>query len=142
VLILAGIFLVIKRKRIALKKYEELKRSNEPVNSFTSIDEILDSAKSALDKQDKLFYQQLHYAIWNYFNNRFPGSIIKMTKLDLITLLQEKVVDAGLSDKLMIIIYQCETGSYADAEMNWNKTELLENTGQILRAMDKVLTQQ
>jgi hypothetical protein len=141
VIISVGIFLVIKRKKAALKKYEEVERSNDPVSSFTSVNEILDSAKSALDKQDKIFYEELHYAIWNYLKNRLPSSIMRMNKSDLIALLRQKTIDPELSEKLILIIHQCETGTYANAEMNWSKTELLENTRQILRSMDKVFLQ-
>lgn len=139
VILSAGIFFLIKRKKEGLRKLEEQKRSNELVSKFTSVDEILASAKSSLNKQDKAFYEELHYAIWNYLKNRLPDSMIKLNKPDLITLLQQKAINKELSNNLMTIIHQCETGTYANAEMNWSKTELLENARHIFRSMDKVL---
>jgi hypothetical protein len=62
---------------------------------------------------------------------------MKMTKSDVATLLNRKAVKPELINELITIIHQCETGVYTNAEMNVNKSELLENATVILTLIDR-----
>jgi hypothetical protein len=62
-----------------------------------------------------------------------------MSKSDLAAILNRKAVKPELVNKLTAIIHQCEAGVYANAEMNVNKSELLEKAIAILNSIDKDL---
>jgi len=94
---------------------------------------------SALNKEDKIFYKELNRSIWNYFQDRLPGSAMNVNKSELAAILDRKGVKPELINKLMTIIHQCETGTYTNAEMNVDKSELVENMNVILTSIDKTL---
>jgi hypothetical protein len=104
-----------------------------------TVEEILLPASSALDKENRIFCRQLERSIWNYFKDRFPDSDINMSKSDLAAILNRKAVKPELVNKLTAIIHQCETGVYANAEINVNKSELIEKAIAILNSIDKDL---
>jgi hypothetical protein len=57
----------------------------------------------------------------------------------LAAILDKKGVKRELINKLITIIHQCETGVYANAEMNVNKPQLLESATTILASIDKTI---
>ncbi len=73
----------------------------------------------------------------------FPGPSPRlqdnMNKSELAAILDRKGIKPELMNRVMTIIHQCETGAYANAEMNVNKSELFENVKTILTSIDKTL---
>jgi hypothetical protein len=61
-----------------------------------------------------------------------------MNKPELVAILDRKAVKPQLITRLMTIIYQCDTGIYAKAEMNVAKSELLEDAAEVLTSIDKI----
>ena len=62
-----------------------------------------------------------------------------MSKPDLAAILNRKAVKPEVVSRLMTIIHQCETGVYTNAEMDLNKSEMLENATGILKSIDRSL---
>jgi len=138
-ILLIGIFVFVKWKQSSTDEYEELKKLNVPATVPATVEEILSPANSALNKENKIFYNELTRSIWNYLQDRLPGSNLNMNKSDLAAILDLKAVKPELINKLMIVIRQCETGVYTNAEMNIDRSELLENTSTILASIDRTL---
>jgi len=138
-ILLIGIFVFVKWKQSSTDEYEELKKLNVPATVPATVEEILSPANSALNKENKIFYTELTRSIWNYLQDRLPGSNLNMNKSDLAAILDLKAVKPELINKLMIVIRQCETGVYTNAEMNIDRSELLENTSTILASIDRTL---
>jgi len=139
VTLVIAIFIFIRRRQNTANRYEELKKLEEPLNIPVTVEEILMPVGSALNKEDKIFYKELNRSIWNYFQDRLPGSGRNVNKSELAAILDRKGVKPELINKLMTIIYQCETGTYTNAEMNVDKSELVENMKVILTSIDKTL---
>jgi len=138
-ILLIGIFVFVKWKQSSTDEYEELKKLNVPATVPATVEEILSPANSALNKENKIFYNELTRSIWNYLQDRLPGSNLNMNKSDLAAILDLKAVKPELINKLMIVIHQCETGVYTNAEMNIDRSALLENTSTILASIDRTL---
>jgi len=137
IILLVGIFGFLRWKRNKKDQHEELEALNVPIDNPVLVEEILMPANSALNKENKIFYRELDRSIWNYFQDRFPDSGMNMTKSDVATLLNRKAVNPEFINELITIIHQCETGVYTNAEMNLNKSELLENATVILTLIDR-----
>jgi hypothetical protein len=137
IILLVGIFGFLRWKRNKKDQHEELETLNVPIDNPVLVEEILMPANSALNKENKIFYRELDRSIWNYFQDRFPDSGMNMTKSDVATLLNRKAVKPELINELITIIHKCETGVYTNAEMNVNKSELLENATVILTLIDR-----
>jgi hypothetical protein len=60
-----------------------------------------------------------------------------MIKKELSNILHSRGVNRELSNGLVEIIHQCETGIYTKAVLNFDKTELLDKTREILLTIDK-----
>ena len=138
-LVIAIFILMRRRQNIANHRYEELKKLEVPANVPVTVEEILMTVSTAANKENEIFYKELGRSIWNYFRERLPGSRINMNKSELAVILDRKAVKPDLINGLMAIIQQCETGAYANAEMNVNKSELFENVKAILASIDKIL---
>jgi len=138
-ILLIGIFAFVKWKQNSTSEYEELKKLNVPAAVPVAVEEILSPANSAINKENKIFYNELTRSIWNYFQDRLPDSNINMNKSDLAAILDLKAVKPELINKLMIVIHQCETGVYTNAEMNIDRSELFKNTSAILLSIDRTL---
>jgi hypothetical protein len=134
-----AIFILIRRRQNIADRHEELKKLEVPLNVPVTVEEILMPVGSALNKESKIFYKELNRSISNYFQDRLPGSRINMNKSELAAILDRKGVKPELISGLTTIIHQCETGTYANAEMNVNKLELFENVKAILSSIDKTL---
>jgi hypothetical protein len=134
-----AIFILIRRRQNVANRYEELKKLEVPLNVPVTVEEILMPVSSALNKENKIFYKELNRSIWNYFQDRLPGSRRNMNKSELAVILDRKAVKPELINGLITIIHQCETGVYTNAEMNANKLELFENVKAILTSIDKAL---
>jgi len=130
---------LVRRKQTKINEYEVLNKLDVPGSMPATVEEILRPASSVLDKEHRIFYRELDRSLWNYFKDRFPDSDINMTKSDLAVILKRKAVKPELVNKLTAIIHQCETGVYANAEMNVNKSELIEKATAILKSIDKDL---
>jgi hypothetical protein len=120
------IFVLIRRRQTIADRYEELKKLEVPTSLPPTIEAILTPATLSLNKENRIFYRELDRSIWNYFRDRLPDSNINLSKQALAAILDKKGVKMELINKLITIIHQCETGVYANAEMNVNKPELLE----------------
>jgi hypothetical protein len=139
VILLIGIFVLVGRKQKKTNGYEVLNKLDVPASMPVTVEEILLPASSALDKDNRIFYRELDRSIWDYFKDRFPDSDINMNKFDLAAILNRKAVKPELINKLTAIIHQCEMGVYANAEMNVNKSDLIEKAIAILNSIDKDL---
>jgi len=139
VTLVIAIFIFIRRGQNTANRYEELKKLEEPLNVPVTVEEILIPVGSALNKEDKIFYKELNRSIWNYFRDRLPDSNINLSKQALAAILDKKGVKMEFINKLITIIHQCETGVYANAEMNVNKPEFLERATAILASIDKTI---
>ena len=133
------IFVLIRRRQAVVDRYEELKKLEVPPRLPPTIEAILTPATLSLNKENRIFYRELDRSIWNYFRDRLPDSNINLSKQALAAILDKKGVKMEFINKLITIIHQCETGVYANAEMNVNKPELLENATAILASIDKTI---
>lgn len=137
-ILIAAIVLWLASKRKNARKQQQ-KKLAETANHFVSLEKILAPARIALNEKDKIFYEELDRSIWNYFTHRLPQSNSGMIKRELSNILISKGVEPDLANKLVEIIHYCETCIYTNAAMDFNKTELLENTNKILSAIDILL---
>jgi hypothetical protein len=137
--LIIAIFILIRRRQNIADRYEELKKLDVPLNGPATVDEILIPASSVLNKENKVFYQELNRSIWNYFQDRLSDSRINMNKSELAAILDRKAVQPEFINGLITVIHQCETGVYTNAEMNVNKSELFENVKAILTSIDKAI---
>jgi hypothetical protein len=135
--LIVAILIFIKRRQNVVNRDEELRKLEVPPVAPPTVEEILMPVSSVLNKENKVFYRELDRSIWNYFQDRLPGSQVNMNKFDLAASLNRRAVKPELISKLMTIIHQCETGIYANAESNVNKSELLQQTKQILESIEK-----
>ena len=134
-----GIFLWLRNKRNAIQKLKEQDKTNEGSSSLRPIEEILRPAHLTLEGEDKIFFRELHQAIWNYLNIRLQLSGSQMNKELLSTILMSKNINRDLVEELIEIIRQSETGIYTSAHMNLNKQEFFQKTGKILEAIENSL---
>jgi len=133
------IFVLIRRRQTIADRYEELKKLEVPTSLPPTIEAILTPATLSLNKENRIFYRELDRSIWNYFRDRLPDSNINLSKQALAAILDRKGVKMEIINKLITIIHQCETGVYANAEMNVNKPEFLERATAILASIDKTM---
>jgi len=134
-----GIFVFVKRKPGSTSRYEELQKLDVSENARPTVEEILMPTRLALSQENKIFYKELIRSMWSYFQDRLPDSHLNMNKPELVAILDRKAVKPHLITRLMTIIYQCETGIYANADMNVVKSELLEDAAEVLSSIDKIL---
>jgi len=136
VTLVIAILAFIKRRQNIADRDEELRKLDVPSGAPPTVEEILMPVSSALNEENKIFYRELNRSIWNYFQDRFPDFNINMNKSDLAAILNRKAVKPELISKLMAVIHQCETGVYTNAQMNVNKSELLQQSKQILESIE------
>jgi len=139
-ILVVAIFLWIRNKRNTATEKAQAK-IDTAANSYISIEEILAPANLLIDK-DKIFYEELKLAIWNYFHNRLPYSNTPINKTQLANTLAQKGIEQSLVGILMEIIHQCEAGIYTNVEMNLDKTELFQTARQTLKEIDAALNKQ
>jgi len=144
--IAAGLFVLIavtllwaiaSRKR-KIKEQKEVEESTEPIPSAL---EILMPARSAMAGSDKVFCDTLDRCIWNYFHVRlhFNGQMIKN---ELHQVLEAKGIETEKINRLIGIMRQCETGIYTNAMLDFNKTELFDETYRILASIEHSLSKE
>ena len=136
--LMVALFLWLRNKRIRAR-VEDQRKIYEITNSAISVEEILMPASRVISKGNKVFYEELNQAIWNYFQNHFLDSGIQINKTELANILIQKGIKQGLVDKLIEIIHQCEAGIYTNVEMSLDKTELFQSTRQTLTAIENSL---
>ena len=134
--LIVAIFLWTRNKRI-MAKAEEQRKMYRAANSYISVEEILVPPSMVISKDDKIFFEELNHAIWNYLANRLP--YFQRNKIELANILSQKGVRQGLIDKLIEIIHHCEAGLYTKAEMSLDKTELFQTTQRTLKAIEDSL---
>ncbi|HEY2721604.1 MAG TPA: BatD family protein [Chitinophagaceae bacterium] len=134
--VMAVVLLWIKDRQRKLKRQEQNKIIELPKDPV-SVHELLIPAKSYITSDDVAFYDALDRSIWNYLNDRFSVSNTSMIKKELSNILHSRGVNRELSNGLVEIIHQCETGIYTKAVLNFDKTELLDKTREILLTIDK-----
>lgn len=105
---------------------------------IVSIDQILNPARMALTKENKFFYQELNDAMWHYFRDRIPSHRL-LNKTELTNLLTLKNVDPRIINELAQLLHEFETGIYANAGMEANKSASLENAEKILNRVEHFL---
>ena len=134
--LLTGMFLwaLNKRKRAKMNSIELNRRA-----PILSIQQILMPAKSILNGDDKVFFETLGRCIWTYFNDRLSNFKVPMIKKELSNILISKGIDHELANRPLEIIHQCETSIYSNAKMDFNKSELLKNTEEVLMAIERSL---
>jgi len=104
-----------------------------------SVQELLRPAAKHLGDHEKIFYETLDRCIWNYFSDRLGNFSMHMIKIDLLHLLVSRGVGRDSANEVLALIHQCETGVYTNAQMDYNKEELLQGAEKMLVAIEKQL---
>jgi hypothetical protein len=104
----------------------------EKPNTVVSVTEILKTANTFCDADDKTFYSILGNCIWNFFTQHFGLTGSKMNKTGLAEVMQMKAVDPSSQKKILEILDHCETGVFTNIEGAGDKKSLLEEAKNVL----------
>lgn len=96
-----------------------------------SVNEILQPA-TAFTGEDKLFYATLRQCIWNFFTLHFGLTGSKMNSRDLIAIMKHQQADEKSQLAILGILQECETGIFTDAQIQTDRTALLNKTEESL----------
>jgi len=128
-------FFVWKRKR----KPDPNPDETTGIKRDLSIDEIFPFALLSESVNNRDFYSSLHQSIWKFFNHYFNLSGSDMNK----NILSEKLLEAGMSEHLIIdilqVLQQCETGMFTNVNLLNNDEELFLKTRKLFWEIDAVL---
>jgi hypothetical protein len=101
--------------------------SKEKVGSV-SVEEFLQPAYSAAEKNDSQFYIILQKCTWNWLGVQLNLSGSRMNKRDLYKAMQEKHLSPDKFQSILYILQQCEASIFTKAEFTHDKQELLNRT--------------
>ncbi|MEO5563818.1 MAG: BatD family protein [Chitinophagaceae bacterium] len=107
---------------------QELKKEPAPV----SVTEILQPAIVFSKADNKLFYTLLRSCIWNFFSIHFGLKGSNMSRHNLLAVMNVKRVNTKSQQVILEILQDCETGIFADLNMEIDRKAFLGKTKEAL----------
>ena len=105
-----------------------------------SVPDILKPAHEYLNSGSREFYTVFRQCIWNFFSIYLGLKGSGMSRTGLVLTMNEKAVDASTQQSILEILEDCETGLFADVEMEGDKKELLESATLVLEKIQETVT--
>jgi len=93
-----------------------------------------------LNSGKKEFYTVFRQCIWNFFSIYLGLKGSSMSRYSLIMAMDQKGVDASAQQTVLTILEDCETGLFADVDLQGDKNVLLESATQVLENIQKTAT--
>lgn len=131
---LASVY-VLKRRREIIKP-DVVTSTIGPV---ISVESILQPAYTFSEADNKTYYTVLRTCIWDFFNQHFGLTGSKMSKSNLVEIMNEKGIDDKGKKAVLDILNDCETGLFTNAEDAIDKKKLLEETKEVLKSINDQL---
>jgi len=129
---------ILWRRKLQEAKVEKLK-VNAPRLPPTVV-ELLKPAYENLNSGNKEFYTVFRQCIWNFFSIYLGLKGSSMSRYSLIMAMDQKGVDASAQQTVLTILEDCETGLFADVDLQGDKNVLLESATQVLENIQKTAT--
>jgi hypothetical protein len=125
-------------RKLQEARVEKLKVNKAP--SLPTVTELLKPAYENLNSGNKGFYTVFRQSIWNFFSIYLGLEGSGMSRYSLIMAMDQKGVDASTQQTILTILEDCETGLFADVDMQGDKKILLESAILILETIQKTAT--
>jgi hypothetical protein len=130
--------IILWRRKLQEARVEKLKVNKDPLPP--TVAELLKPAYENLDSANKEFYTVFRQCIWNFFTIYLGLKGSAMSRYSLLMAMDQKGVDASAQQTILTILEDCETGLFADVDMQGDKKVLLENITQVLESIQKTAT--
>ncbi len=132
--IVAGVLLFL-----VFKKIEKPATLQEPSKQVISVDEILQTATEAAEKDSKEFYPLLHKAIWQFASQKFELGGSEQNKKSL----EQKLITCGTAienkNYLLSIIEVCEAGMFTSVTiMDPDRNAIVEKVKESLMNINSI----
>jgi hypothetical protein len=129
---------ILWRRKLQEGRIEKLKVNKAPLPP--TVAELLKPAYENLDSTNKEFYTVFRQCIWNFFTIYFGLKGSGMSRYSLLMAMDQKGVDASAQQTILTILEDCETGLFADVEIQGDKKVLVESATQVLEHIQKTAT--
>ena len=129
---------ILWRRKLQEAKVEKLKVNAVPLPP--TVVELLKPANENLDSGNKEFYTVFRQCIWNFFSIYLGLKGSSMSRYSLILAMDQKKVDASTQQTILSILEDCETGLFADVDLQGDKNVLLQSAIQVLENIQKTAT--
>ena len=127
---------ILWRRKLQETKVAKLKVENTIPEPPTVV-ELLKPAHENLNSGNKEFYTVFRQCIWNFFSIYLGLKGSSMSRYSLIMAMDQKGVDASTQQTILTILEDCETGLFADVDLQGDKKALLESATQVLENIQK-----
>jgi hypothetical protein len=129
---------ILWRRKLQEARLEKLKVNKAPLPP--AVAELLRPAYENLDSGNKEFYTVFRQCIWNFFSIYLGLKGSGMSRYSLLMAMDQKGVDGSAQQTILSILEDCETGLFADVDMQGDKKVLLESATQVLETIQKKTT--
>ncbi|MCX6315849.1 MAG: BatD family protein [Bacteroidetes bacterium] len=106
---------------------------------LTAAKEFLANAGTLFETGGSSYYQALYTGTWQFLQERLRLSGSTVSKQTLLHTLEEKGIRPELTQNLLDILAQCETGIYTAAAPTLDKGQLYQETLAVLEAIENVV---
>ncbi len=130
--------MILWRRKLQESRVEKFKVNKAP--SPPTVAELLKPAYENINSGNKEFYTVFRQSIWNFFSIYFGLKGSGMSRYSLITAMDQKAVDGTTQQTILTILEDCETGLFADVDLQGDKNALLESAVQVLENIQKIAT--
>jgi hypothetical protein len=131
---IGGLIVWSRKKSKAAIALQESKKEPLPL----SVAEILQPAIVFSKADNKLFYTLLRSCIWNFFSIHFGLKGSNMSRQNLVAVMNGKKVNEKSQQTILEILQDCETGIFADVNMEIDRKTLLAKTREALEEINNV----
>lgn len=130
--------LILWRRKLQEARVEKGKIDPDPLPPTAA--DLLKPAYEYLNSGNKEFYTVFRQCIWNFFSIYLHLKGSNMSRNGLILAMDQKGVDNPSQQTILAILEDCETGLFADVDIQGDKNALLESAAGVLESIQKKVT--
>jgi hypothetical protein len=129
---------ILWRRKLQEARAQKLVVNKEPLPP--TVAELLKPAYDHLNDGSKEFYTVFRQCIWNFFSIYLGLKGSSMSRYGLVMAMNEKAVETSIQQTILEILEDCETGIFADVDIQGDKKGILEIATLVLENIQKTAT--
>ncbi len=140
-LIVVSVFAILSLLAFLLfrKKKEKIVKKEQVTSRHIAIPDILRPSKETMEKNDPVFYTRLKDATWLYFADRLGITGSEQNKEILKIKMDEKGVDANLTNDILELLKKCELHIYTGMASAHDEAFLFSQVESFMYKADRLL---
>jgi hypothetical protein len=129
---------ILWRRKLQEANAQKLAAIKEPLPP--AVLDLLKPAFVHLNAGSKEFYTVFRQCIWNFFSIYLGLKGSGMSRFGLIMAMNEKGIETPTQQTILEILEDCETGIFADVDMQGDRKGLLDSASQVLEKIQESAT--